>query len=158
LVKGASQTIFASYATGSSTPTGVDIVNTVTVQGTGASSGVKTCPPGSPNGVPTPGSTCSAQATIKVLPISVSCTVTLVADHDMDNKPDDNNLFLPAGEIPGSFIGGFHVRIDNTGKANLLVNLTETLPATVQLSNCQVVDDNGVPSLSSHRSQRFRLT
>lgn len=134
LTVGQTVTIFASKTWGVGTH-----VNTVTVSGVGATSGVSACLASD--------SVCTASATVVVVPISVDCTVTLLASDDQDNNPNDNHLTLPPTDAGTSITGGpttgFHLVVNNTGQSDVTVNVTDAFTGDVSLANCVVVDDTG---------------
>jgi len=96
-----------------------DHVNTVTANGVGASSGIKT------------NATSSAEAI--VVPISVNCSIILHSDFDEDAQaqaglPDDNHVTLPdSGPVQ------FTLTINNTGQADLSVAITG-LPCSTDIN------------------------
>jgi uncharacterized repeat protein (TIGR01451 family) len=89
-------------------------VNTVTAAGRGLSTGILTND--------------NDTATAIVVPVGVSCDISLFSSFDMDNNPNDNQVSLPDG-APVQFA----VTVNNTGQADLNVNIVG-LPCSVDIN------------------------
>lgn len=105
----ATNTYSKSYGNPSSA-TGTTNVNVVTVTGTG-------------NGITT---NATDTATAITVPIGVRCSILLFSSEDLDNNPTDNHVTLPAGTTNAPV--QFCLTVTNTGKADLLVSLTNVPP------------------------------
>jgi hypothetical protein len=153
LAVGASATFYGSKTVGSPTDTTpTTLVNIVTVDGTGADSGLQTCV----NGVPTtdsPTSVCQATATVDVKPISIRCSLAIVTSGglDLDDNPNDGNLTIDPASLPTTISGacsggpgGVVVTVENTGQATLLVNVNEIgSVAGITIGPCCLVAADG---------------